>query len=112
MLYFMFIMLLINKYNKYLTMNSDLFMNAANNDNARPHVALATQAKLKGVKWEVLPHTPYSPDMSSCDYYLFLSLSNFLCNKQFNSEKDVKMRFTSSFAQGTPNSFSVECIYL
>ncbi len=75
-------------------------------DNARPHVSLETQRKLQSVKWEVLPHPPYSPDISPCDYYLFLSLSNFLCDKRFNSEEEVKTEVDLFFSSKNPNFYS------
>ena len=31
-------------------------------DNARPHVAKPVKTYLETIKWEVLPHPPYSPD--------------------------------------------------
>ena len=52
-------------------------------------VTLATQTKILSVKWEVLRHPPYSPDISPSDYYLFLSLSIF-CHKRVNLKKKVK----------------------
>ena len=34
------------------------------NDNARPHVAALVKTYLETIKWEVLPHSPYSPDIA------------------------------------------------
>lgn len=59
-------------------------------DNAKPHVAKVTQAELKRLKWNVLPHPPYSPDIAPTDYHLFLSLSNNLRGKKFKNENDLK----------------------
>lgn len=75
-------------------------------DNARPHIASETQQKLKTVKWEALPHPPYSPDMSPCDYYLFLSLSNFLANKTFNTDEELKSDIDLFFKSKNPDFFS------
>ncbi|GFW68847.1 histone-lysine N-methyltransferase SETMAR [Trichonephila clavipes] len=36
-------------------------------DNARSHTAMVTQQKLNALKWEVLDHPPYSPDIASSD---------------------------------------------
>ncbi|KAG5326433.1 MOS1T transposase, partial [Pseudoatta argentina] len=40
-------------------------------DNARPHVAKPEKTYLETLKWEVLPHPPYSPDIAPSDFHLF-----------------------------------------
>ena len=40
-------------------------------DNAQPHVARPAKTHLETLKWEVLPHPPYSPDVVLSEYYLF-----------------------------------------
>ncbi|KAG5317833.1 MOS1T transposase, partial [Pseudoatta argentina] len=40
-------------------------------DNARPHVAKPVKTYLETLKWEVLPHPPYSPDIAPSDFHLF-----------------------------------------
>ncbi|EGI70373.1 Histone-lysine N-methyltransferase SETMAR, partial [Acromyrmex echinatior] len=47
-------------------------------DNARPHVAKPVKKYLEGVKWEILPHPPYSPDIASSDFHLFRSMQSAL----------------------------------
>jgi len=37
-------------------------------DNARPHVAKVVKKYLETLKWDVLPHPPYSPDIAPSDY--------------------------------------------
>uniref|UniRef100_A0A8R1HSS5 Transposase n=2 Tax=Caenorhabditis japonica TaxID=281687 RepID=A0A8R1HSS5_CAEJA len=60
-------------------------------DNARPHVAKATQAKLQELNWDTVPHPPYSPDIAPPDYHLFRPLKLFLKEKRFAKYKDLKM---------------------
>ena len=37
-----------------------------------------------------MPHPPYSPDVSPCDYHLFCSLQNHLNGKTFNANEPIK----------------------
>jgi len=41
------------------------------NDNARPHASGAVSKILEKYGWQVLPHPPYSPDMSTPDSDLY-----------------------------------------
>ena len=52
-------------------------------DNARPHVAKPLKTYLETLKWEVLLHPTYSPDIALSDYYLFQSMARVLADKQF-----------------------------
>lgn len=40
-------------------------------DNAKPHVASEVKTFLKEEGINVMPHPPYSPDLSPCDFWLF-----------------------------------------
>ncbi|KAG5315239.1 MOS1T transposase, partial [Pseudoatta argentina] len=40
-------------------------------DDARPHVAKPVKTYLETLKWEVLPHPLYSPDIAPSDFHLF-----------------------------------------
>jgi histone-lysine N-methyltransferase SETMAR len=59
--------------------------------------------------WEVLPHPPYSPDLSPSDYYLFRSLSNSLRNKSFDDEKALRQHL-SLFFDSKPKEFYANVI--
>ena len=39
-------------------------------DNACPHVAAPVKTYLETLKWEVLPHPPYLPDIAPSDFHL------------------------------------------
>ena len=64
-------------------------------DNARPHVAKPVKTYLETLKWEVLPHPPYSPDIAPSDYYLFRSMAHVLAAHQFLSYEDIEKWFDS-----------------
>ncbi|GJQ65331.1 hypothetical protein Trydic_g7447 [Trypoxylus dichotomus] len=64
-------------------------------DNARPHIAKSIKTYLETVKWEVLPHPPYSQDIAPSDYYLFRSMAHCLVDQQFCSYEDIEKWFDS-----------------
>ncbi|UYV66991.1 hypothetical protein LAZ67_4003585 [Cordylochernes scorpioides] len=45
-------------------------------DNTRPHAEASVKAFLETLKCEVLPHPPYSPDITPSDFYLFRSMQH------------------------------------
>uniref|UniRef100_A0A8R1DLM7 HTH_48 domain-containing protein n=1 Tax=Caenorhabditis japonica TaxID=281687 RepID=A0A8R1DLM7_CAEJA len=59
-------------------------------DNARPHVAKATQAKIQALNWDTVPDPPYSSDIAPSDYHLFRSLKLFLKEKRFAKRENLK----------------------
>ena len=73
-------------------------------DNARPHVAIPVKNYLENSEWEVLPHSPYSPDLASSNYHLFRSMQNALTGIRFTSEQDIK-NWLDSFLDAKPAQF-------
>ena len=59
-------------------------------DNAWPPVAKSVKTYLETLKWEVLPHSPYSPDIARSDYYFFQSMAHGLADHQFRSYEDIE----------------------
>ena len=59
-------------------------------DNARVHTAKATMAKLHELKWQLLPHPPYSPDLAPSDFHLFGVLKDPLRGRHFGNESELK----------------------
>ncbi|GJQ77693.1 hypothetical protein Trydic_g12815 [Trypoxylus dichotomus] len=59
-------------------------------DNARPHVAKPVKTYLETLKWEVLRHPPYSPDIALSDYHLFRSMAYDLADQQLSSYEDIE----------------------
>ena len=66
-------------------------------DNARPHVSNLTKHKLTNLKWIVVPHPPYSPDLAPSDYHLFRSMTHFLDGQKFKDEHEVESAVSSYF---------------
>ena len=59
-------------------------------DNARPHTAAHTAETLWKVKFEVMAHPPYSPDLALSDYHLLGPLKEALKGCRFTSDQEVK----------------------
>lgn len=59
-------------------------------DNAGPHVANVVKTYIETLKWEVLPHPPYSPDIAPSDYHLFRSMTHGLENVQLSDYDEAK----------------------
>ena len=59
-------------------------------DNAKPHTSKKTIQKFSDIGYEILSHPPYSPDISPTDYHVFLSMSNFLRGKNFDTLEDLQ----------------------
>lgn len=74
-------------------------------DNARPHVSRMTLQKLYSLGIEILPHPPYSPDLSPTDYHFFKHLDKFLQDKIFNNGGAAKLVFEEFVASRKSNFY-------
>ncbi len=60
-------------------------------DNTRPHTLTHTLHHIQEeLGWDLLPHSPYSPDIAPSDYHVFRSLKNFLRGKQFQNDEQIE----------------------
>ncbi|CAK5039643.1 unnamed protein product [Meloidogyne enterolobii] len=60
-------------------------------DNARPHTSAKTlQHITETLRWRLIPHPPYSPDLAPSDFHLFRSLKIFLRGQNFKNSEDVE----------------------
>lgn len=73
-------------------------------DNARPHVAAPVKTYLETLKWDVLPHPPYSPDIAPSDYHLFRSMQHDLADQRFSNHEDVS-KWLDSWIAAKPAGF-------
>ncbi|XP_035739230.1 histone-lysine N-methyltransferase SETMAR-like [Vespa mandarinia] len=78
--------------------------------NVRPHTSYKTIAKLNELKYEILQHPPYSPDLSTTEYYLFKHLELFLRAKQYENEDSLKNAI-SEFIESKDQNFFKTGIY-
>ncbi len=59
-------------------------------DNAKPHTAHGTVARMMETDLDTLDHPPYSPDMAPCDFFLFPHLKKHLRGHHFNNIQEVQ----------------------
>ena len=59
-------------------------------DSSQPRVARPVKTYLETLKWEILAHLPYSPDVVSSDYNFFRSMAHGLAHQHFRSYEEVK----------------------
>jgi len=78
-------------------------------DNARPHTAIAAIGALETLKFDVLSHPPYSPDLAPSDFHLFPHLKRDLKGTHFTSDDEVEQAVTSWIKQRTPETWK-RCI--
>ena len=71
--------------------------------NAHPHKAAHTMDTLRVLKFEVLKHPPYSPDLVPSDFHLFGPMKEHLQDQKF--EDDEVMEAVQSWLKATPKSF-------
>lgn len=109
--------ILIDYLQKGVTINADYYSNLLKNDlrkalknkrrgklsdgilfqhdHATPHTARVTKETLSSLKWEVLPHPPYSPDLAPSDFSLFSKLKDPLRGIHFKSLEEIQSAIES-----------------
>ena len=60
-------------------------------DNAWPHLGKDVRELLDRYSWEVLPHPPYSPDMSPPDFDLFKKMKINMRDVRFSTLEDLQV---------------------
>ena len=73
-------------------------------DNAPVHKSMKTMVKLNDLRFELLPHPPYSPDLAPSDFYLFAALKQMLQGKRFSSDDEV-IAATETYFEAENKSF-------
>ena len=61
-------------------------------DNCRVHTPKRVRSYLEKHRIKILPHPPYSPDISPCDFYLFGPLKSYLEGYSTNNYRDLKIQ--------------------
>ncbi len=58
-------------------------------DNVYPHVSHSTLAYLEENEIQLIPHSPYIPDLALCNFYLFPNVKKKLNSCHFVSRKEI-----------------------
>ena len=75
-------------------------------DNAPAHTSAVATAKLVELGYEPLPRPPYSPDLASCDLFLFSNLKKSLSGEKFESNEEIIAAAEAYFADLQKTCFS------
>jgi histone-lysine N-methyltransferase SETMAR len=73
-------------------------------DNAGPHRRKDVVDMLESWGWEILPHPPYSPDLSPCDFHLFWRMKSSLRGRRFYSVEEINDAVKESLTAMTKSS--------
>ena len=57
---------------------------------AQFHTARASMQKISDLKWQLLPHPPYSPDLTTSEFHLFEPMKDPLRGIRFTGEREIK----------------------
>ena len=66
-------------------------------------------AKFQELRYELLPHSPYSPDLTPSDYFLFPNLKKWLGGKRFYSNDEIISQ-TNTYFEELEKSYLLEGI--
>ena len=77
-------------------------------DNAPAHTALSIRQFLEERNIATLEHPPYSPDLASCDFFLFPKIKSVLKGTHFSDIDSIKMAATTELKKIPENTFQ-EC---
>jgi len=64
-----------------------------------PHSTHVTTVLLEKFKWDILDHPPYSPDLVSSDFLLFLHQMKHLAGKKFDDDDEVQEEVMTWFKE-------------
>ncbi|XP_076386078.1 uncharacterized protein LOC143263911 [Megachile rotundata] len=66
-------------------------------DNAPSHEAKPVKEAMKALKWNILSHPPYSPNLAPSNYQLFASMGHALAEEHFANFEEVREWFNEWF---------------
>lgn len=79
-------------------------------DNARPHTASKTVEMIERANFELLPHPPYSPDLSPADFAIFPKMKKLLRGRIFACRGDLEALTRHVLLHEMPRSVFADAI--
>jgi hypothetical protein len=79
-------------------------------DNPRPPTAAATVSTIEKLRFECIPHPPYSPDLAPSDFHVFGPLKDALSGTQFRDDDEVWLA-VHEWLRSHPKEFFSRGIY-
>ena len=67
-------------------------------ENASSYTAGLTVEFLKQKHIKVIEHSPYSPDLAMCDFWLFFNLKKNLRDHRFHPEEEIDVAINAFFS--------------
>lgn len=92
---------IISKKQPGMTKKKVLF----HHDNAPAHSSAIVQQKLAELRFQLVPHPPYSPDLAPSDFHLFPKLKIFLAGTKFHSNEEAICAVNAYFEGLEENHF-------
>jgi len=74
-------------------------------DNAPAHRAVTTNEFLAKHNILSLPHSPYSPDLAPCDFFLFPQLKKTMKGRRFNYDEEIEANVTRQLRAITKSDY-------
>ena len=83
---------------------------ALHHDNALAHASLVMQQFLASMKTTVIPHPPYSPDLATCNVFLFPKMKMMPKGWRFDSTEEIQTESQDVMKTLTWNDFQ-QCFW-
>ena len=76
------------------------------------NIAITVSNLVQQWHWEAMAHSPYSLDLTPCDYWLFACVKEHLWTEQFESEDGINIAVTVSLHHPCKNEYTVTAYHM
>ena len=92
-------MMTLKRLEQQIAFNGEKKVMLLQHEDARPHTNAATSAVWDSIKFEVVPHHPYSLDLAPPDFWLFETLKKYLEGNHFTCHEEVQAAMAKWFQE-------------